>query len=42
MVKRLQDQGVIGAARLGGLRLAPHIYNSLDQLDRVIDILGRV
>jgi selenocysteine lyase/cysteine desulfurase len=41
-VQQLKAQGVIAAERLGCLRLAPHIYNSLEQLDRVVEMAGRL
>jgi len=42
LVGQLKAQGIVVAARLGSLRLAPHIYNSFSQLDRVLDILRRI
>ena len=39
LVKILRDNKVISAVRLGRVRLAPHIYNSFEQLDRVIELL---
>lgn len=40
LVKKLRDNKVISAMRLGRVRLAPHIYNSFEQLDKVIELLG--
>ena len=40
LVKHLRDNKVISAVRLGRVRLAPHIYNSFEQLDRVVALLG--
>jgi cysteine desulfurase/selenocysteine lyase len=39
LVARLQQHGVVGAARLGRLRLAPHVYNSEAQLDRAGELI---
>lgn len=39
-VAALKQKGIIAAERLGRIRLAPHIYNSESQLDRVIGELG--
>jgi cysteine desulfurase / selenocysteine lyase len=39
LVKKLRDNKVIAAMRLGRVRLAPHIYNSTVQLDRVVELL---
>lgn len=35
--KALMGQGVICAARGGGVRFAPHFYNTTEQLDRALD-----
>jgi cysteine desulfurase/selenocysteine lyase len=40
LVKKLRDNKVISAMRLGRVRLAPHIYNSFEQLDRVVELLN--
>ncbi len=34
-VRRLREQGVVAAERLGHIRLAPHVYNDSEQLERV-------
>lgn len=39
-VKALRQRGIIAAERLGRIRLAPHIYNSEAQIDRVLLELG--
>jgi selenocysteine lyase/cysteine desulfurase len=39
-VKALKAKGIIAAERLGRIRLAPHVYLSEAQMDRVIDELG--
>ena len=41
-VKKLNENGVITRERLGRLRLAPHIYNSFEQLDRVGEITKKL
>ena len=38
----LKQNGVICALRLGKIRLAPHIYNSKEQMDRVCEIVASV
>ncbi|MCB1192637.1 MAG: aminotransferase class V-fold PLP-dependent enzyme [Leptospiraceae bacterium] len=35
----LKNNGIVGALRLGNLRFAPHIYNSEEQLDKVVQML---
>ena len=42
LYKKLQENGVVAALRLGRVRLAPHIYNSTEQIDRVLEILKTV
>jgi len=39
LVTRLQQHGVVGAARLGRLRLSPHVYISEEQLDRAASLI---
>jgi selenocysteine lyase/cysteine desulfurase len=34
--------GVRCAARGGNVRLSPHVYNTVDDIDRAIDALSRV
>ncbi|MBK8394929.1 MAG: aminotransferase class V-fold PLP-dependent enzyme [Leptospiraceae bacterium] len=41
LVKHLRENQVISAVRLGRVRLAPHLYNSVEQLDKVIALLSR-
>ena len=41
-VSELNENGVIARERLGRLRLAPHIYNSFEQLDRVGKIIKKL
>jgi selenocysteine lyase/cysteine desulfurase len=35
----LRAARVVGALREGGVRLSPHLYNTLDEIDRVLDVL---
>ena len=42
LVSRLGQQGVVGADRLGRLRLAPHIYLIEDQLERAAALVARL
>jgi cysteine desulfurase/selenocysteine lyase len=39
LAARLQQHGVVAAARLGRLRLSPHVYLSEAQLDRAADLI---
>lgn len=39
LVKRLASRGVITATRAGRLRVAPHAYNTEDEIDRFLDEL---
>lgn len=39
--KYLKENGVICAVRLEKLRMAPHIYNSYEQLDKVLELLAK-
>lgn len=40
LMQRLKAQGVVAAERLGRLRFGPHIFNSEEQLARVVEILA--
>ena len=37
--KRCRDQGVVINHRAGRLRVSPHAYNTVEELDRLIDLL---
>ncbi|NOT59029.1 MAG: aminotransferase class V-fold PLP-dependent enzyme [Acidobacteria bacterium] len=37
--ERLDAQGIITTARLGRLRISPHLYNTMSELDRLIEYL---
>lgn len=39
-VKALKEEGIVAAARLGRIRLAPHVYNSEAQIDAVVAALA--
>lgn len=39
IVNRLAQQGIVIAERVGHLRVSPHFYNTLEQMDAVIDAL---
>lgn len=41
IVNFLKSKKVVTADRLGGVRFSPHVYNSREQLDVVIDLLGK-
>jgi selenocysteine lyase/cysteine desulfurase len=35
----LNQAGVVGALREGSIRLSPHCYNTVEEIERVVDIL---
>jgi selenocysteine lyase/cysteine desulfurase len=37
--RKLAEQGIIAKERLCRLRIAPHIYNSFEQLDKTAEII---
>ncbi|MBA3761094.1 MAG: aminotransferase class V-fold PLP-dependent enzyme [Gemmatimonadales bacterium] len=38
--RRLKGSRVICSMREGAIRLSPHLYNTVDEMERVVDILG--
>jgi selenocysteine lyase/cysteine desulfurase len=40
LVERLAEQGILVTARAGRLRIAPHFYNSEEEIDRLLAALG--
>jgi kynureninase len=38
----MRDRGVIASARGNVIRLAPHFYSTLDDIDRALDALAEV
>jgi hypothetical protein len=38
-VGRLHREGIVGAERLGRVRLAPHVFLMEAQIDRAVDVL---
>jgi selenocysteine lyase/cysteine desulfurase len=40
LFQRLQEQGVFCALRGGGVRLSPHFYTPMQQLEQVLEIIG--
>jgi cysteine desulfurase / selenocysteine lyase len=39
--RKLKEAGVITSLREGSIRMSPHFYNTLDDIQRVLDILDR-
>jgi len=37
---RLSAAGVVHSFREGGIRLSPYFYNTVDEVDRVLEIIG--
>ena len=42
MEAALRERGVLASARGPALRLAPHFYSSLEDVDRALDALSEV
>ncbi|MCG6894701.1 MAG: aminotransferase class V-fold PLP-dependent enzyme, partial [Desulfobacteraceae bacterium] len=42
LMSALRERGVVAAERLGRLRLSPHVYLSMEQMDRVVELLSKV
>lgn len=40
VVRRCRDAGIVVNQRAGRLRVSPHAYNSTEELDRLLDLLG--
>ena len=41
LAAKLAEEGVHVASRLGGVRFAPHLFSSSDDIDRALEALGR-
>lgn len=41
LVKHLEDDGIITSSRNDNLRISPHIYNNMSDVDRLIDCLTK-
>jgi selenocysteine lyase/cysteine desulfurase len=41
LVRRCKNEGIIVAQRAGRIRVSPHCYNTLEEIDRLIDCLAR-
>ena len=37
MVKKLQEKGISVSARMNGVRVSPHFYNTEEELERLIE-----
>jgi selenocysteine lyase/cysteine desulfurase len=42
LVKELNERNVVLAARAGRLRIAPHFYNTAEEIERCLEELGRI
>jgi selenocysteine lyase/cysteine desulfurase len=40
LVRRLRDAGVVVNHRAGRLRVSPHAYNTHEEIDRLMQLLG--
>ncbi len=40
LYKYLQDNGVVCALRGGGIRFSPHFYNTLEEIDRALELIA--
>ncbi|HZU38973.1 MAG TPA: aminotransferase class V-fold PLP-dependent enzyme, partial [Gemmataceae bacterium] len=40
LVRRCRDAGLAINQRAGRLRISPHAYNTTDELDRLVQVLG--
>ncbi len=40
LVRRCRDAGIVVNQRAGRLRVSPHAYNTVEELDRLIALLG--
>ena len=41
LVRRLEDADIITSSRDGNLRISPHFYNDLEDVARLLDVLGK-
>jgi len=41
LVQRCREAGIVVNQRLGRLRVSPHCYNSIEEIDRLVDLLKR-
>jgi selenocysteine lyase/cysteine desulfurase len=39
LARRLFDKCVVVSPRMGSLRIAPHLYNTADDIDRALEVL---
>jgi cysteine desulfurase/selenocysteine lyase len=39
IARRLNEEGVVVAPRIGGIRISPHLYNTAGDIDRALEIL---
>jgi selenocysteine lyase/cysteine desulfurase len=42
VARRLNEEGVVVSPRIGAVRFAPHLYNTPDDIDRTLEILGGI
>ena len=41
MQGRLREASIIASLREGSIRLSPHFYNTMEELQRVVEVLSR-
>ena len=40
--RRLRQAGVVSSLREGSIRLAPHCYNTVEEMERVVEVLDEM
>jgi selenocysteine lyase/cysteine desulfurase len=40
LVRRCRNEGIVVNQRAGRLRVSPHAYNTIEELDRLVALLG--
>jgi selenocysteine lyase/cysteine desulfurase len=40
--RRLRQAGIVVSVREGAIRLAPHCYNTIEEMEKVVEVLDEV